>query len=219
MEERLQFYIDGRWVDPADRRTLDVINPATEEPIAKIAMGNAEDVDRAVTAARKAFESFSQTSKQDRIALLQALLAGVILYLADIPGAGLVAFGVLLLCIVQIGPAPILLPVLVWIWMTHVSGFALILTLLLVPVALIDNVLKPILMARGLTTPMLVILTGVIGGTLTHGLVGLFLGPVVLSVFYELVVAWTRLGGSPGPLGQGGTHFGERIESCHPRPR
>jgi predicted PurR-regulated permease PerM len=134
------------------------------------------------------------------VALLQALLAGVILYLADIPGAGLIAFGVLLLCIVQIGPAPILLPVLVWIWMTHVSSFALILTLLLVPVALVDNVLKPILMARGLTTPMLVILTGVIGGTLTHGLVGLFLGPVVLSVFYELVVAWTQLGATPGEL-------------------
>jgi predicted PurR-regulated permease PerM len=131
------------------------------------------------------------------VALLQALLAGVILYLAGIPGAGLVAFGVLLLCIVQIGPAPILLPVLVWIWMTHPTSFALVLTLLLVPVALIDNVLKPILMARGLTTPMLVILTGVIGGTLTHGLVGLFLGPVVLSAFYELVVAWTRLGEGP----------------------
>ena len=70
-------------------------------------------------------------------------------------------------------------------------------TVLLVPVGLIDNVLKPILMSRGLTTPMLVILTGVIGGTLTHGLVGLFLGPVVLSVFYELVVAWTRLGAVP----------------------
>ncbi len=81
--------------------------------------------------------------------------------------------------------------------MTHSTSFALILTLLLVPVALVDNVLKPILMAHGLTTPMLVILTGVIGGTLTHGLVGLFLGPVVLSVFYELVVAWTRLGASP----------------------
>jgi predicted PurR-regulated permease PerM len=131
------------------------------------------------------------------VALLQALLAGVILYVAGIPGAGLIAFGVLLLCIVQIGPAPILLPVLVWIWMTHPTGFAAILTLLLLPVALVDNVLKPILMARGLTTPMLVILTGVIGGTLTHGLVGLFLGPVVLSVFYELVVAWTRLGASP----------------------
>ncbi len=131
------------------------------------------------------------------VALLQALLAGIILYVAGIPGAGLIAFGVLLLCIVQIGAAPILLPVLVWIWMTQPTSFALILTLLLVPVALVDNVLKPILMARGLTTPMLVILTGVIGGTLTHGLVGLFLGPVVLSVFYELVVAWTRLGGSP----------------------
>ena len=134
------------------------------------------------------------------VALLQALLAGIILYGAGVAGAGLIAFGVLLLCIVQIGPAPILLPVLVWIWMTHPTGFAVILTLLLVPVSLIDNVLKPVLMARGLTTPMLVILTGVIGGTLTHGLVGLFLGPVVLSVFYELVVAWTRLGQSPaGP--------------------
>jgi predicted PurR-regulated permease PerM len=131
------------------------------------------------------------------VALLQALLAGIILYTAGIPGAGLLAFGVLLLCIVQIGAAPILLPLLVWIWMTHPTGFAALLTLLLVPVGLIDNVLKPILMARGLTTPMLVILTGVVGGTLTHGLVGLFLGPVVLSVFYELVVAWTRLGGSP----------------------
>jgi predicted PurR-regulated permease PerM len=131
------------------------------------------------------------------VALLQALLAGIILYVAGIPGAGLIAFTVLLLCIIQIGPAPVLLPVLVWVWMTQPTTGALILTLLLVPVALLDNVLKPILMARGLTTPMLVIVTGVIGGTLTHGLVGLFLGPVVLSVFYELIVAWTRLGANP----------------------
>ncbi|MFO1142808.1 MAG: AI-2E family transporter [Amaricoccus sp.] len=131
------------------------------------------------------------------VALIQALLAGVALYVAGIGGAGLIAFGVLLLCIVQIGPAPILLPLLIWVWMTHATGYSLLLTLVLVPIALIDNVLKPILMARGLTTPMLVILTGVIGGTLTHGLIGLFLGPVVLSVFYELVVAWTRLGAPP----------------------
>lgn len=133
------------------------------------------------------------------VALLQALLAGIILAAAGIPGAGLVAFGVLLLCIVQVGAAPVLLPVLFWVWMTHTTGFSLVLTLLLVPVGLVDNVLKPLLMARGLSTPMLVILTGVIGGTLTHGLVGLFLGPVVLSVFYELVVAWTRLGTPPEP--------------------
>jgi predicted PurR-regulated permease PerM len=66
-----------------------------------------------------------------------------------------------------------------------------------VPVMVIDNVLKPLLTARGLSTSMLVILTGVIGGTLTHGLAGLFLGPIVLAVFYELVVAWTRLGAEP----------------------
>jgi predicted PurR-regulated permease PerM len=127
------------------------------------------------------------------VALLQALLAGVILHFGGIPGAGLFAFLILILCIVQIGAAPVLLPLLVWIWMREPTAAALIMTALLVPVALIDNVLKPILMARGLTTPMLVILTGVIGGTLSHGLVGLFLGPVVLSVFYELVVAWAKL--------------------------
>ncbi len=138
------------------------------------------------------------------VALLQALLAGVILYGAGIPGAGLIAFGVLLLCIVQIGAAPVVVPVLIWVWMTHTTTFSLVLTLLLVPVGLVDNVLKPILMARGLTTPMLVILTGVIGGTLTHGLIGLFLGPVVLSVFYDLVVAWTRLGGTPREAGSDG---------------
>jgi predicted PurR-regulated permease PerM len=131
------------------------------------------------------------------VALLQALLAGLILHFADVPGAGLIAFAVLIFCIVQVGAGPALVPVLIWAWMTQPTTEALILTLLLVPVTLVDNVLKPILMARGLTTPMLVILTGVIGGTLTHGLVGLFLGPVVLAVVYELVVAWTRLGAAP----------------------
>ena len=133
------------------------------------------------------------------VALLQSLLAGIVLILASVPGAGLAAFGVLLLCIVQIGPAPIILPVLIWAWMAEPATVALVLTVLLVPILLIDNLLKPLLMARGLSTPMLVILTGVIGGTLTHGLVGLFLGPIVLAVFYELVVAWVRLGTAPTP--------------------
>lgn len=131
------------------------------------------------------------------VALLQGLLTGLILYFASVPGAGLIAFAVLLLCIVQIGGAPVVIPVLIWAWVSQSTSEALILTVLLVPVMLIDNVLKPVLMARGLTTPMLVILTGVIGGTLTHGLIGLFLGPIVLAVFYDLVVAWTRLGVAP----------------------
>jgi len=70
-----QFYIDGRWVAPLTSETLDVINPATEEPIASIAMGGADDVDAAVAAAKAAFERFSLTSRDDRLALLDSVIA------------------------------------------------------------------------------------------------------------------------------------------------
>ena len=87
---------------------------------------------------------------------------------------------------------PVLLPVVIWAWVTKDTGPALLLTVLLVPIAVIDNVLKPILMARGLSTPMIVILLGVIGGTISYGLIGLFLGPIMLGIFYELLMAWVR---------------------------
>jgi len=71
----LQFYIDGAWVDPVHPRTLDVINPATEEAFATISLGSAEDLDRAVTAARRAFAAFSLTTREERLALLKRILA------------------------------------------------------------------------------------------------------------------------------------------------
>jgi aldehyde dehydrogenase (NAD+) len=74
MTDHLKFYIDGQWVDPIGTATLDVINPATEESIGRIAMGNAEDVNRAVAAARRAFETFSRTTKAERIALLERVI-------------------------------------------------------------------------------------------------------------------------------------------------
>ena len=74
MRESLKFYIDGQWVDPLDPQIHDVINPATEAPMGRINLGNKEDVDRAVKAARKAFETFSQTSREERIALLDRML-------------------------------------------------------------------------------------------------------------------------------------------------
>ena len=74
MKECIQFYINGEWVDPSDPKYLDVINPATEESIGKIAMGNSTDVDKAVTAAKEAFESFSQTSKEERLALMGKII-------------------------------------------------------------------------------------------------------------------------------------------------
>ncbi len=70
----MKFYIDGRWVDPITPKSLDVINPATEQPIGQISLGSEQDVDIAVQAAKRAFESFSQTSKDDRIAMLETIL-------------------------------------------------------------------------------------------------------------------------------------------------
>ena len=75
MLEKLQFYIDGRWVDPVEPRSLDVINPATEEAYGRISLGSAADVDRAVAAARRAFESYSRTTREERLDLLRAILA------------------------------------------------------------------------------------------------------------------------------------------------
>ncbi|MFO1055995.1 MAG: aldehyde dehydrogenase family protein [Dongiaceae bacterium] len=75
MSHAQQFYIDGAWVRPAAPKTLPVINPATEEPYIEIAVGGAADVDRAVAAARAAFPAFSETSKEERLALLRRILA------------------------------------------------------------------------------------------------------------------------------------------------
>ena len=74
MENLRKFYIDGQWVDPISTQTMQVFNPATEEKIGYVALGNAEDVDRAVAAASSAFGKFSQFSKKDRLDLLKACL-------------------------------------------------------------------------------------------------------------------------------------------------
>ena len=74
MLKKTQFYIDGQWVDPVEPRTLDVVNPATEEVYGQISLGSAADVDAAVRAARRAFESFSRTTRQERMDLLQSIL-------------------------------------------------------------------------------------------------------------------------------------------------
>ncbi|MDH2385005.1 AI-2E family transporter [Bradyrhizobium sp. CER78] len=126
------------------------------------------------------------------VAVLQSLLAGVGFKLAGIPSAGLLAFIVMLLAIVQIGAAIVLLPVIVWLWSTKDFATALVLTLFFLVVGVLDNVLKPLVMGRGLTTPTLVIFVGVIGGTLAHGIVGLFVGPIILAVAWELMLAWMR---------------------------
>jgi predicted PurR-regulated permease PerM len=125
------------------------------------------------------------------VAVLQSLLAGIGLKIAGVPHAGVLAFAVLVLGIVQIGSAPILLPVVIWVWTAKDVGSAVLITIYLVLVGLSDNALKPLLMGRGLSTPVLVIFMGVLGGTLAHGIVGLFVGPIILAVAWELLMAWS----------------------------
>ena len=126
------------------------------------------------------------------IALVQAFLFGIGLKFAGIASAGLLAFLVMVLSIIQIGASIVLIPCVIWIWMTKDVGPALLITVYLVLVGLMDNVLKPLLMGRGLATPMPVLFIGLLGGTLAHGIVGLFIGPIVLAVGWELMMAWIR---------------------------
>jgi predicted PurR-regulated permease PerM len=126
------------------------------------------------------------------ISVLQALLAGLGLMAAGIPQASLITFAVLIFGIIQIGPSVILIPVIIWSWTLLDTTSALLFTAYMVPVNLLDNILRPIVMGRGLKTPMLVILVGVIGGTLAYGITGLFLGPIVLAVIWELLIAWIK---------------------------
>jgi predicted PurR-regulated permease PerM len=126
------------------------------------------------------------------ISALQAVLAGLGVLAAGIPGASLITSAVLILGIIQVGPAVVLLPLIVWSWFSMETMFALLFSAYMIPVSLLDNILRPLLMGRGLRTPILVILIGVIGGTLSQGITGLFLGPIILAVIWELLVAWVR---------------------------
>src|ERR1700733_14951899 len=74
MKDYTKFYIDGKWVDSTASRDFTVINPATEEPVARIFLGSADDVDRAVAAAKRAFASYSEVSAQDRLGLLRRII-------------------------------------------------------------------------------------------------------------------------------------------------
>jgi predicted PurR-regulated permease PerM len=111
------------------------------------------------------------------ISALQAFLAGLGVLVAGVPGASLITSAVLILGIIQIGPS-----VVIWSWFSMDTTSALLFTAYMLPVNLLDNVLRPFLMGRGLQTPILVILIGVIGGTLSQGITGLFLGPIILAV-------------------------------------
>jgi predicted PurR-regulated permease PerM len=128
------------------------------------------------------------------VAIIQALLAGIGFAVAGVPAAGLWAFLCLLLAIIQIGIAPIAIPIIIFMFYKANTLAAAILTIWLVLVMLSDNVLKPILLGRGAPVPMPVIFLGAIGGFISMGFLGLFVGALVLSVGYKLFETWLTAG-------------------------
>lgn len=123
-------------------------------------------------------------------ALLQAVLAGIGLAIAGIPGATLLTALMLLLSIAQLGTLPVLIPATIWVFFTGETGWGIALAVWSVFVATMDNFLRPWLIRQGADLPLLLIFAGVIGGLVAFGLVGLFIGPVVLAVTYTLLEAW-----------------------------
>ncbi len=124
------------------------------------------------------------------ISALQTLLLGIGFVVAGIPLSGLLTLLCLFLAIIQIGPGIIVILAIVYAWMDMSTLTAVLFTAYMIPATLIDNVLRPIVMSRGLPVPMVVIFLGVIGGTLAHGLIGLFIGPVILAFGYVLALTW-----------------------------
>jgi len=124
------------------------------------------------------------------VALIQSSLAGLGFFIAGIPAAGFWAFLCLILGVVQIGVLPIMIPVVLYVFSTTDTVTAVLFLVWSIFVSVIDNILKPLFLGRGLDVPMVVIFMGAIGGMLWSGIIGLFIGAVVLTLGYKLFLAW-----------------------------
>lgn len=123
-------------------------------------------------------------------AIVQAVMGGVGLAVAGVPFAGLLTALMFMLCIAQVGPIPVLLPAAIWMFWQGDTAWGVALVVWSVVVGTMDNVLRPALIRMGADLPLLLIFAGVIGGLVTFGLVGIFVGPVLLAVGWTLMDAW-----------------------------
>lgn len=125
-------------------------------------------------------------------AIIQSGLGGIGLAVAGLPAAPILTAVMFMLCIAQIGPVLVMIPAVIWVY--HESGtvWGSVLLVWAIPVLILDNFLRPVLIKKGADLPLLLIFAGVIGGLLALGIIGLFVGPVVLAVTYTLLEAWVK---------------------------
>jgi predicted PurR-regulated permease PerM len=128
------------------------------------------------------------------VALIQAILIGLALLIAGVPWAGALAALMLVLGIAQVPALLITIPAIIWVWARgdYGTGAAVLYTILLLVAGMADNVLKPLLLARGVEVPMPVILVGALGGMATGGIIGLFVGATLLALAWQIFTSWVH---------------------------
>ena len=131
-------------------------------------------------------------------ALLQALIGGAGLFIAGVPFSAVLTALIFLLAVAQIGGAVVLIIPIIWLYWKGATAWGTFLLVVGLITATIDNVVRPILIKKGADLPLLLIFVGVIGGLVSLGLIGIFVGPVVLAVGYTLLRAWLGLGPPQG---------------------
>lgn len=125
-------------------------------------------------------------------ALIQAFLGGVGLAVTGVPFSGVLTGVMFILTIAQIGPSPVLIPAVIWLYYSNQPVWGTVLLMWALFISIIDNILRPFLIRKGAHLPLLLIFAGVIGGLVALGIVGLFVGPVVLAITYRSLEAWVE---------------------------
>lgn len=127
-------------------------------------------------------------------ALVQSFLGGAGLLITGVPASMILTAVLFLLCVAQIGPVVVLMPATIWLFSQNQTGWGIFMVVWTVIVCTIDNFIRPILIRKGADLPLLLIFAGVIGGLLSFGIIGLFIGPVMLAVTYTLLKEWVAAG-------------------------
>jgi predicted PurR-regulated permease PerM len=128
-------------------------------------------------------------------AIIQASIGGIGLVVAGVPTAAFLTAVMFILCLAQIGPGVVLIPAVIWLYWAEGALWGTVLLVFTVPAMTIDSFIRPVLVRRGADLPLVLIMAGVIGGLIAFGIIGLFIGPVVLAVTYTLLKAWVSPGG------------------------
>jgi predicted PurR-regulated permease PerM len=170
------FYRDGEAAADRLRATIDRVASGNGEQLLEVAGATVRSVLYGVLGT----------------ALLQGILAAIGFGLAGVPGAPLLGFVTLLVSAIPAGPLLVAAPAAFWLYRQGITGWAVFLMIWGLLVGGLDNVVKPLLISRGGgTTPVVIVMFGVLGGAMAFGLIGLFLGPALLAVGYSLFVAWS----------------------------